>query len=138
MEFGDLIYIFIMVAVALFSLIRANKNKERQGTQIPDYNTVELPEEVFPPGMFREEKAKVLTKPPEKNVNPVYRSHFQRIDFENRRQKKRTIFSELKKRQDTKIFLEEESQAISSYWENEQFDLRKAVIYSEILKRPEY
>jgi hypothetical protein len=138
MEFGDLIYVLIMVVVAVFSFLRSNRSKERQDMPIPEFKTIKLPEEMFPPGMFGEEKANVLTKPPEKKSITVGRSHFTRIDFENRRQKKRTIFSGLKKQQETKIFLEEEQQLISSYWENEQFDLQKAVIYSEILKRPVY
>jgi hypothetical protein len=138
MEFGDLIYILIMVVVALFSFFRANKNKARQESSIPDFETVNIPEEVFPPGMFGEERAKVLTKPPEKRITPVQRSHFTRINYEKRRQKKRTIFSGVKRQQETNIFLEDDNQLIGSYWENEQFDLQKAVIYSEILKRPEY
>ena len=137
MEFGDLLYILLMVVAVAFSLIKKAK-KQHHESPFPDFKTINLPEEIFPPGMFREEKPKVLTQPPENKDNSVNRLNFRKMDYGNRGQKQRTITSELKKRQETKIFLEEEKQIMSSYWEKEQFDLQNAVIYSEILRRPEY
>ena len=138
MEFGDLLYVFIMVAVAVFGIIKKSAGKKRPDVLMPEFEAENSPVEVFPTGRFWEETVKPLTKPPEIKNEKVRRPDFKRIDFDRSKIKKRTITSSLKKRQSAKIFLEEDEQNNFSFWEKEQFDLQKAVIFSEILKKPEY
>ena len=63
MEFGDLLYVLLMVVAVLFSLLRKTK-KQHPETPFPKSPPINLPEDFFPPGMFREEKAKVLGETP--------------------------------------------------------------------------
>jgi len=140
MELGDLIYILIMVAVAIFSIVKKSISKKQSEVPIPQYNTEDYREDVFPPGVFWEGNAKPLAKPPENKEMTVRRSVFKRIDFDKRRLKSRisSSSSRLKKTQKHSHFLEEEEQGNVLFWEVEQFELQKAIIYSEILKRSDY
>jgi len=138
MEFGDLIYVLIMVAIAVFSIIKKSSSKKQTDVLMPEFEAENSPVEVFPQNRFWEEKVRPLNKPLEIKEKKVYRSEYKKIDFEKRKIKKRTITSSLKKRQIAKVILEVDEQSNYSFWEEEQFDLQKAVIYSEILKKPEY
>lgn len=138
MEFGDLLYVLIMVAVAVFSIVKKSRGRKEHDVLTPEFEADASPEEVFPPGTFWEGKVKPLIRPPDNKEKKVHRSGFKRIDFNKKRIKNRTITSGLKKRQAPKILLEEDEQVNFSYWDEEPIDLRKAVIYNEILKRPDY
>ena len=127
-----------MVAIAVFSIIKKSSSKKQTDVLMPEFEAENSPVEVFPQNRFWEEKVRPLNKPLEIKEKKVYRSEYKKIDFEKRKIKKRTITSSLKKRQIAKVILEVDEQSNYSFWEEEQFDLQKAVIYSEILKKPEY
>ncbi|MCL2074054.1 MAG: hypothetical protein FWH18_09040 [Marinilabiliaceae bacterium] len=139
MEIGDLLYILIGVGALLFSLFKKSKHKEQFGNDFPQYEQEDNLEEVF------ESVSNVSEQPQPKAVvlrtfekKPVFESKFKRINFENRNKSKKIVTSGLKIRKEPKMFFEEKEDEIINYWNAENFDLHKAVIYSEILKRPNF
>ena len=140
MEIGDLLYLLIGAIAIVAGLLKKSKSKERYEESIPQYEPDDNFEEVFQPVYESNEKniiKNVETKRLEKK--PVYESKFKRMNFDKRFQNRKTITTSLKKRKETELVLEEKrDEEIKTFWNQETFELHKAVIYSEILKRPNF
>lgn len=147
---GDILYLLIMVGVVIFGVIK--KSKTSGGGEImPEDEVDDYPSEAFPPlSKWLEEqldpkpKPEIVTKP---RVAPVMQkerepavSHFKKPYKPAPRKPYQSLEDtpRIQRKIATKeSFIEEEPEYGTSFlWEDEQFDLRKAVIYSEILKRP--
>ena len=141
MEIGDLLYVLIMVVALVFSVLKKAKGKEQRGTVTPDHEVDDSLSEIFPTLKQIWEEQKV----PEYPITPTPFSSYvnqkenrEKIKKRIRIKDRKTITSSLKKRTAQKVFLDEDENEGISYWNKEPIDLRKAVIYSEILKRPDY
>ena len=143
MELGDLVYILVGVVALLFSFIKKSKNRGRLEESLPQYeqesnfDLEEVLQTVFnTPESTKTNKIEI----PKLEKKPVYESKYKRMSYENRHQNRKIITSSLKKRKEPTIFLEEKEKEEEKkiYWSEENFDLHKAVIYSEILKQPNF
>ena len=130
-----------MVVVLIFSVLKKAKDKEQHTPAAPDHEVDDSLSEVFPSlkQIWEEQKIPEYPKPAILLVPPVQRKENReklkkRIGIKDRK----TITSGLKKRNTQKVFLEEDEDSGITYWDKDPIDLQKAVIYSEILKRPDY
>ena len=117
-EFGNWIYIIVMVVVAISSLLRSmNKKKGQQQTQMPDS---EFPEEWFPVPPAPKKKTK-KTLPP--------------IPGHIRNQPYHSIPTSKMLHVESNLVPEEESVLADELDLTDAEAFRKAIIYSEILNR---
>lgn len=131
-DIGNILYILAMIAALIFSAYKKQKQAKK---------TVQAPDEVVRPErdvmeeddvleelreLFQKPKPKPVVEEPkvEKKVVPL---HMQR-----KQEPKKTDIA--KQKPVEIISIEEEVEG--SEFDKEQIDLRQAVIYSEILKRP--
>ncbi len=133
-DLGDLLYIVIAVIGVVYSIIKKS-NKAKQSTPpIMENDEVEQPFETHEPTFERVFESGVEPKPV--------------VVQESRGQKKSDLTIEEKKKQIERNFAKFKSTKDSVEESNNKeldvlqptlnFNLRQAVIYSEILKRPEY
>ena len=139
MDIGDLLYVLIMVVALVFSFIKKAKGKEqRPNAHIPEHEVEDTLSEVFPTFKQIWEEQKVPEPPKVRTFPPPVQHQRKVIDKGVRIKDRKTITSGLKKRDTHKVFLDEDENNEIPYWNKEPIDLQKAVIYSEILKRPDY
>ena len=136
MEIGDLLYVLIMVVALVFSVLKKAKGKEQRPA--PSHEVEDTLSEVFPSLKQIWEEQKVPEYPITKTFSPPVQHQKKIIDKGIRIKDRKIITSGLKKRDTHKILLDEDENNGISYWNKEPIDLQKAVIYSEILKRPDY
>ena len=116
---GDILYILVMLGVVLIGAIR-KRNSQGKGMVLPEDEVHDYPTEAFPPikqWLEQMEAAKPRTEP--------------LLETTPRMQLKKAAIKE-------PVIVEENDADGWFPGEDEQFDLRQAVIYSEILKRPTY
>ena len=137
---GDILYFLAMIAFFVISSIAKSKKAKKNAAPAPEAEPENYPDGTeatdedhrFPwlDDIFNDEEEKE-TLQEETPTPPVFESlsekHYQSTKKENT-PKKREIF------QYSEV---EDSGSAGSYWDEEEFDLRRAVIFSEILKRPE-
>jgi hypothetical protein len=149
---GDIIYLVLMVAVVLFSALR-KKKAPQQGVPEPHGEVRDPMDEIFPTlkDLFTGEEGV------EKPLTEQAESHPPLIDMEKRDEKKKEspflnsdyVFSARSSMDDVrrrrripkKKPLDLSSQVHGDFGSSENiedFDLQQAVIYSEILKRPDF
>jgi len=139
MELGDLIYILIGVVVLVYSLIKKAKTKEQPEAIFSEYEADNTFDNVFQPSDVLNERPKITPfKTTRIKDREALQFKHQRVGLQNRIEKRKTIESKLSKRNITNFFEEDEKQDMINIREEDLFDLQKAVIYSEILKRPEF
>jgi len=122
-EFGDWIYIILMVVVGISSLFSSiNKKKSRQQTQMPLPEPVEPSESSYPAPSVPKKKERKLSPPVPGHLKP---------------QSYNTDLSVPTTDTQAEIYLmqEEESTLAGELELTDPDAFRKAVIYSEILKR---
>ncbi len=155
---GEIIYIIIMVAIFIFSALRKKKPRE-EDMPVPEDHQSENPfDEVFSPfkeifgdderAPKKETQQQPQTEPEIVNRNEkklkdapfikedyVFTSRTSPQDVRRQRRSQTPGWQDKLKFQESEIFRkEEEEQKNINSW----FNLREAVIYSEILKRPDY
>ncbi|MBR8536586.1 hypothetical protein KDU71_13510 [Carboxylicivirga sediminis] len=132
-DIGNILYILAMLAALVFSAFKKQKQAKKQmpapDEQAPTYHPMDEEDivselkELFQKPKIETPKPAVV-KSPEKNQATAFR----------------TFKKEVKKTAPTPppapVILEVEELEEVSYFDKEQIDLRQAVIYSEILKRP--
>jgi hypothetical protein len=151
---GDIIYILVMLAIFIFSALKKKKRVSEDEIPVPEREGKSPMDEVFSPfkDIFddeEEEKKKetaATTPSPENRKENLRGSPFVKEDYvftsntspgDARRQRRnRTPGRQpfLKSGETESIEGEEEAYSEEEEW----FDLRKAVVFSEILKRPDY
>lgn len=137
-NFGDYFYILIMVGVFIFSIIKNTRKKEEQTpSSNPNRRIPDVLEEVFPDirnWMDDEEETQVVPEPVPviqtlETIPPT--THFTYDSPENaqptRGITRQTVIS-------APMELESDQESMTLW--DEPIDLRKAVLYAEILKRP--
>ena len=145
---GDILYIVVMVIALVFSIYKKSKSGNQDGTIIPEREVSDPFDEVFPTfnQNWNEDRvpADMPVKHPPKPVQQEIadRVRYQRIDFQ------RTNKSETSKRLERTSRLSRSSIQRKStrepdseqmyYWDEEPLDLQNAIIYTEIIKRPDY
>jgi hypothetical protein len=155
--FGEIIYIIIMVAIFIFSALR--KKKPKQGDMpVPEDRESESPfDEVFSPfkEIFEDDEPEsqqnsqnqpqtrqVTPEGQEKNLKGspfvkedyVFTSRTSPQDARRQRKNRAPGRQEKLKSEETESYQEMEATRKHADW----FNLKDAVIYSEILKRPDY
>ncbi|MGQ1945824.1 hypothetical protein ACT3CD_01815 [Geofilum sp. OHC36d9] len=155
-SFGDIFYIIAMVGALVFSIIRKTRGTKQDGTSVPQSEYTEVPQEAFPtlsdwfdtpepsPEEVKEEKPITI---PTSSMQPevmrppkmVYNSSgYQRIKSRDNRKRPERV-SRISSKIVSKNLVKEDddSQTIASTgFDDEPIDLRKAIVYTEILKRP--
>ena len=119
-EFGDWIYILVMVVIGISSLFSSkNKKKTQQQTQMPSPEPLDLP---FPDLSVPKKK--------ERKQPPPVPGHINRQPFNTQSTISKTI------PQIEKNLLQEEESTLAGELELTDPDtFRKAIIYSEVLNR---
>ncbi|WP_462318966.1 hypothetical protein [Marinilabilia sp.] len=149
--FGEIIYIIIMLAIFIFSALK--KKKGREGESAEPEREVENPmDEVFSPfkeifgdddeeeykpqpaPVKNEREGKNLKDAPFVKEDYVFTSNTAPGDARRQRKNKTPGRQTILKSEESLPNEYEETDAGLHDW----FDLRKAVIYSEVLKRPDY
>ena len=160
-SFGDILPIIAMVVALVFSIIKKNRGTKEDDTSLPESEYTEVPHESFPtlndwfdssesspeetsPEEIKEEKPVTrptsnmqpeVMRPPKMEYNS---SGYQRIKKRDNLKKPERV-SRISSKIVSKTLAKEDddSQPIDSTgFNNEPFDLRRAIIYTEILKRP--
>jgi hypothetical protein len=145
---GDILYIVVMVIALVFSIYKKTKGGNQDGTIIPEREVGDPFDEVFPTfnSNWDEEKTPVdiPVKHPPKQIptEQTDRVRYQRIDFQ--RTKKSETSKRLERTSRTsrssiqrKSTREPESEQ-QYYWDEEPLNLQNAIIYAEVIKRPDY
>jgi len=130
---GDILYLLALVAFFVFSSIMKSK-KHKKNIPQPEPASEESHEneqEEFPTNFddFPDHFDDNIIKE-EVEIKVERPSTFQKTktDFRKPAQPKKS---------EPAVITESKDESTESFWDEEEFDLRKAVIFSEILKRPE-
>lgn len=145
---GDILYIVVMVAALVFSIYKKTKGGSQGGTIMPERQVGDPFDEVFPTfnPHWHDEK-EIVEKPikhPPKPVKPqeAERVKYQRIDFQRIKKSGKAKSLERTSRINVTSIQRKSTPEIESeqqfYWDEEPLDLQNAIIYSEIIKRPDY
>ena len=131
-DFGDILYVLAMLAALVFSAIRKSKQSKKQPAA-----PVETPADRFDPMEEDEpiiQDLRDLFKPRQPRPQPATEASVQKTEPVTGRQ---TIISRIPHRltKPLEVIDLDETSAPTDLFE-EGIDLRQAVIYSEILKRP--
>ncbi|MGQ1890187.1 hypothetical protein ACT29H_07065 [Thermophagus sp. OGC60D27] len=155
-SFGEIIYIIVMLAIFIFS---AFKKKKATGDNIPQSEVPHPMDEVFSPFDELLETENIdppRVEPPkeEETVPPahatrssvkdypfvkkdyVFTSNTSPEDLRRQRKNKTSYHRQTHLKSEEDLPISEGDPTASHPFRN--FDLRKAVVYSEILKRPDY
>ncbi len=137
---GDILYFLAMIAFFVISAISKSKKAKKKVVPPPKpFDHPAMPKKGagnsgFPwlDEIFEEESEDIVTETVQE-PEPVNEEVI--IEVENDQKAKNII---KKQKQPFDHYDVKDSDQEGSYWDEEEFDLRKAVIFSEILKRPEF
>lgn len=141
---GDILYFLAMIAFFVISAIaKSKKAKKKVVPPSKPFDHPAMPKKGagnsgFPwlDEIFKEESEDVVTETvQEPEPEPELVAEEVVIEVETDRKVKNNI---KKQKQPFDHYDVKDSDQEGSYWDEEEFDLRKAVIFSEILKRPEF
>ncbi len=133
-NFGDILYILAMIAAFVYSVYKKQKKAKNnvptpQDANQPQYNDTKEGDILEELKELLQQKEKKHSQPPvEKKAPLVVPLHMQA----KRNVKKTVTLPKQNFMEDNPI----EAEEIGIEFDKEQIDLRQAVIYSEILKRP--
>jgi hypothetical protein len=145
---GDIIYIIVMIAALVFSIYKKAKASKHDGDVMPEHQVGDSPTESFP--SFKdwfnddEEEPEEIVRPQIQTMEAVplkpNRLNYKKPEYKGMQKSdslkrpervtritKRTVHNSLNPGKIAETF---------TYWDDEQLDLQKAIIYSEIIKRP--
>jgi hypothetical protein len=137
-NFGDYIYIIVMIIAVVASLIKSNKSRQRPvSSNETDDNDNELPTLADWLNEVREENTESIPQEaessgadiPKPKTAPFIRSDYFTYDAPDQAKAERTIPTH-------QMELEVEDEGRFAIDPN--LDIREAIIYAEILKRPQY
>lgn len=150
---GDILYILVMLGVVLIGVIR-KANSQGKGKVLPEDEVHDYPTEAFPPiKQWLEQMEAAIPRTEPLSIPPIPQARIkqrepgkERVKLQGRSSARKPRVSiettprmQLKKAAIKEPVIVEENDADG--WlpgVDEQFDLRQAVIYSEILRRPTY
>jgi hypothetical protein len=131
-DIGNILYILVMLAALIFSAYKKQK-KAKRPMQMPDDHPQQEGEPMVEEDVF--EELRELFQQPKPKARPVV----QEVKVEKKevplhmQRKEEPKKPNLPKEEPVELISVEDE---SSEFDKEQIDLRQAVIYSEILKRP--
>jgi hypothetical protein len=149
---GDILYILVMIGALIFSVIKKSRNAGRNGEVVPEHEVEDYSDDTLPP--FREWfDDEAIKKPPREYQNEPEIEPMQAEKLQHQKlQYKKPDYQSIKKsdslrrperitritRKPVHKSLAEETDSYDkdSVWDAENFDLKQAIIYSEIIKRP--
>ena len=138
---GDILYFLAMIAFFVISSIAKSKKAKKQA--VPPSEPTGYPEDTETSGedssgfpwlddIFQDEEE----EPPVAETMPETMPGYENMAVEpkpayteetaNTKKREAFVYSEI-----------DDSDGTGSFWDEEEFDLRKAIVFSEILKRPE-
>ncbi len=144
-DLGSILYLVFTVAAVIFSIVKkSNQNKNKKAVTsdsatAPKSGSKDVLEDIFPQlkGMFEPqvEKPTFIKEEPTSKPKPVVNKR----SYEFEKTRKTTLRSSEKTSLKTKV-KEKNQESIKREvkYENHWFDARQAIIYSEILKRPDF
>lgn len=127
-DFGDILYILVMLGALIFSAIRKSKQTARRSPMAEPESSSKDPLAEDEPGF---EDLRELFRPKQAQPQPVKIKPKPVVQTVSKPVKKTAVAK--KSKQLELIDINEED---AFEFEADELDLRKAVIYSEILKRP--
>ncbi len=136
-DFGTIIYIIFTIIAIVFSIIKKS-NQKRQDTPAPSSSNDPF-DEVIPDfeQLFKSEKGeteKTLQMESVKEVVKPTQAKTTAHEFQEKMKQMESKMSRISSRNKIKREEEETSSEESKSW----FNARQAIIYSEILKRPDF
>ncbi len=143
---GDILYIIVMIIAVVLSIYKKAKGNNQGGPLLPEDEVNEPYEEVFPTYNPRNwsqkaEQTEQHQKQPPGKVMPAP-AKSQRIDFQrtkvNMERKRIERTSRISKRTIHRKTYQEQVTEQGYYWDENPMDLKNAVIYAEIIKRPDF
>ena len=138
---GDILYIIVMLAAVVISILKKAKGSGQGGTFSPEQEAGDPFDEVFPTGkgwLEEEQPQKLPPKPVLVKEEALPRARTMRINYQ-KIQKRPERTTRIKSRiAQNRSRLEEPESESCSFWDREPLDLKTAVIYAEIIKRPDY
>ncbi|MDG5799551.1 hypothetical protein QA597_04150 [Marinilabiliaceae bacterium ANBcel2] len=142
---GDILYLLIMVAVLVISVIK--KPKSDEDVVVPESENDEFPpfddwldqpkEKNKKKDSDSSERMEPEKMKPEKleYKRPEYKNITKQKSFKQRDRNPSIMRHPSRKKS---LVTEDDITAKSDLWDSEEIDLKKAVIYSEIIKRPDF
>ncbi|WP_143525052.1 hypothetical protein [Labilibacter marinus] len=138
-DFGDLLYIVFAIIGVVYSIIKKNNKKAKESTppiapiedEEEDYSGDGIPS--FDQIFGRTEAPKPAVVPEQKVVQPADNSVQAK-----KKQLEDNIHRFKSAKAKSKLKTEESEEEIIEHETGYNFNLRQAVIYSEVLKRPEF
>lgn len=149
MDIGDVLYLIVMVVALVASIYKKTKSNTHGGTIIPEREVGDPFDEVFPTYNPQWHENEVTEERPQKHppepkpaLQPE-RIKYQRIEYNRIRKTDRIkrperttrLTSRMVKRKSTAEVIDKETEY---FWDEKPLDLQNAIIYSEIIKRPDY
>ena len=149
---GDILYILVMIGALIFSVIKKSRSAAHKGEVVPEYETEAYPQEELPPfsewldDEIIQKRPQEFQKEPE--IQPMQAEKLQHQKLQYKRPDYQSIkksdslkrperITRITRKPVLKLLAEEEnSYKDNSVWDDENFDLKRAIIYSEIIKRP--
>ncbi|MDR2928926.1 MAG: hypothetical protein LBV41_12125 [Cytophagaceae bacterium] len=144
MDLGDIAYGLIMLVAVVASIYKKaiKNNRPHDDMPMPEQEIDDTLKEFFPTvrQLIEVENRKIASPPAYRKPENVSQfSDYRKNDFKRQRIKeKETISSSLRKRIPQKDLFDEDESKTATIWDKDPFNLQKAIIYSEILKRPDY
>lgn len=151
-DFGDILYILVMIGALVLSVLKKSRSKEQQGDGMPENEASPFPEEAFPPfGEWLEDErrpqaqptntSEAIPQPMKAEKLEPQKLNYKKPDYQSIKRsdslKRAEQITRITRRPETKILEDEDDSYNTSSWlKEERYDWRKAVIYSEVLKRP--
>lgn len=138
-DLGDILYIIFAIIAVVYSVIKKGAQKAKEATppifeQDEDYESFDADDRTIegPPGS----RATVMQTAPVYNHEPI-KSRVLDDSMEEKKRQMEQNFSRIKRTSNFKKTVEGEEEFTGTNFMSD-FDLRQAVIYSELLKRPEF
>ena len=148
---GNILYIILMVIVLALSMLKKAKSPGSEDTSMPEREVDESPGEAFPRFDDWFDKKEDVRQEPVKRPNiqpvPAKKLEYQPLEYKkigyslpSKRVpiKKRTVAKQNVMQTVRKSVTKEEPAELTTFWEREPIDLKRAIIYSEIIKRPNF
>jgi hypothetical protein len=136
---GDILYLLAMLAFFVFSAVMKSRKKKQAPSAYPTDEYTEKPnqeDDVLQElrDLFQPKSPTPAPSVREIPVQPVRQEAKTTIPSPSLKRTLKTIIPTEKRN----VTIQIEEKEDGSYWDQEEFDLQKAIVFSEILKRPDY
>ena len=146
---GDILYIVVMVVALIFSIYKKSRANSQDGTIVPEREVGDPFDEAFPTfnrSLLEDEEPeeRPLKHPPRPTqaTQPEKITYqkiaYQRLEKSGSLDRPERITRISPKSNHRKSIVQKVEDYQHFFWDDEPLDLRNAIIYAEIIKRPDY